>query len=81
MPPIADWVGDAVQRAPATACMVSLVVGVGLGALIVHSLTSRSGNTLSDDPTIRRLGKRAFDSLAEILPANLAQILAAHKPS
>ena len=81
MPPIADWVNEAVQRAPATACMVSLVVGVGLGALIVHSLTSRSSASLAEDPTLRRLGKRAVDSLAEILPANLAQILAAHRPS
>lgn len=69
---VSGWIHDVAQHSPNALCLASFAVGVGLGALVVQALCNASPPAGAES-TLRNLGKRALDSLYDVLPTNLAQ--------
>jgi hypothetical protein len=58
------------KRSPATMAMASLAAGIGIGVVLVKLVEQHSA---SSDSAWSSLGKRIADSVAQAIPAQLAQ--------
>lgn len=72
---------DLTERAPATMCLVSLVLGIGVGAVAAWSLTrARPGEAAGEASGLarllgRRFGGQALWAVLDSVPGKLARVI------
>lgn len=69
-----NWLENAVDRSPMEVCLTALAVGVGIGVLLGHAVAKSTAFQPSMSP-LESFGRRAFDTVMDHVPANVARTI------